>query len=195
MVTHHQNNLITRTEIDVEAKKRDPVAQSSQYAPYEQDELEPKSFKRARHDDEMIQDNSHGPYELESDEALEAVPRKVGKPRQNQKNREIKRSKIQILVGKKRNHFATAGALIATISMIAFSGNDPNPSNALVEVDHKDMPLASSNDWTQSGHLDDIGDLNNSMILEADMEDDGQKFTSMANQLIPTMQSKQLQNQ
>jgi hypothetical protein len=26
-------------------------------------------------------------------------------------------------VGKKRSHFATAGALIASISMIAFSGN------------------------------------------------------------------------
>lgn len=40
------------------------------------------------------------------------------------KNKELKRSKIQILVGKKRSHFATAGALIASISMIAFSGSD-----------------------------------------------------------------------
>jgi hypothetical protein len=40
------------------------------------------------------------------------------------KNKELNRSKIQILVGKKRNHFATAGALIASISMIAFSGSD-----------------------------------------------------------------------
>lgn len=98
-------------------------------------------------------------------------------------------------MGKKRNHFATAGALIATISMIAFSGNDPKPSNALVEVDHKEMPLATSNDWSQNVQMDDISDLNNSLIIEADMEDDGQKYTSMANQLIPTTQSKQLQNQ
>jgi hypothetical protein len=46
-----------------------------------------------------------------------------GKSATKQKNKEIKRSKFQILVGKKRSHFATAGALIASISMIAFSGN------------------------------------------------------------------------
>jgi hypothetical protein len=45
------------------------------------------------------------------------------------------------LVGKKRNHFATAGALIASISMIAFSGSEKPTSQALVEVNHQDIPL------------------------------------------------------
>jgi hypothetical protein len=56
--------------------------------------------------------------------------------KQNKATKEVNRSKIQILVGKKRNHFATAGALIASISMIAFSGSEKPTSQALVEVNH-----------------------------------------------------------
>jgi hypothetical protein len=48
------------------------------------------------------------------------------------KNKELKRSKIQILMGKKRNNFALSSALIASISMIAFSGSEKPNSQALV---------------------------------------------------------------
>lgn len=40
------------------------------------------------------------------------------------KNKEVSRSKVSILVGKKRSNLLTAGALIASISMIAFSGSE-----------------------------------------------------------------------
>lgn len=68
-------------------------------------------------------------------------------------------------MGKKRSHFATAGALIASISMIAFSGDKPN-SQALVEVNHQEMPLMHSSDF-------DIGfdwEMKNDSSLFADPE-------------------------
>ena len=128
---------------------------------------------------------------------LDFGPKRAGKSKQKQKNKEIKRSKIQILVGKKRNNFATAGALIATISMIAFSGNDTKSSTALVEIDHKEMPMASPDEWAKvSGiQMDEASQLNTSLILERNVDDEEQQYTSMSNQLIPTNQAKQLQNQ
>jgi len=68
--------------MEVEAKKRDSAEVSDQYAPYEHNEFEPKSFKRARNDEEMNQDSSNAAFELESDEAIDTAPRKAGRSRQ-----------------------------------------------------------------------------------------------------------------
>jgi len=85
---------------------------------------------------------------------------------QNKATKEVKRSKIQILVGKKRNHFATAGALIASISMIAFSGSEKPTSQALVEVSHQEIPLLQM----QQGF--DLGWDYNTRELSLDMQVD-----------------------
>jgi hypothetical protein len=82
------------------------------------------------------------------------------------------------LLGKKRNHFAAAGALIASISLLAFSGQDKPASQALVEVNHQEMPLLQSFDY-------DLALNYNSCELSLDVGLDKPMFASLSNQLIP----------
>lgn len=95
---------------------------NEQTCPVGQNQFEP-SLKRARNDIDLPPMNLH-----ESPVT---------------KNKELKRAKIQILSGKRRTHLYTAG-LIASSIMYAFSGDKPT-STALMEVDHKEMPILGSN--------------------------------------------------
>lgn len=100
------------------------------------------------------------------------------------KNKELKRSKIQILLGKKRSNFALSSALIASISLMAFSGSEKPSSQALVQVDHQDMPLLQS---TAAFDFDLAQDFESrELSLNIGQENtDKQLYASYSNQLIP----------
>ena len=130
-----------------------------------------------------IQPSEHEPkLKKARNDRSESELEEASLPKTPKKNTELKRSKIQILVGRKRNHFATAGALIASVSMIALSGSDKPATQQLQEFNHQEVPLLNSNVFDLSLAYSNPDELSLD-IGRADTSK--QMFTSFSNQLIP----------